>query len=91
MAKKDLPHDIVLADGNTYTLAELDVNMMEEIEEEYDKSWAELFANVRVRVIKTVLYHMLKKGYPEMTKDKVGALVTAKVLPELVKIIGDTM
>ena len=54
--------EITLGDGNTYILAVLDVNMMEDVEEEYDKSWGELFTNVRVRVIKTVLWHMLKRN-----------------------------
>lgn len=81
--------DVTLADGKTYTLAVLDVNMMEDIEEEFDKSWGELFTNIRVKVVKTVLWHMLKCNYPEIQKADVGRLVTAKNLPDLVIKIGE--
>lgn len=86
MTTKD-SYEVVLGDGETYTLAILDVNMMEVVEEEFDKTWAELFDNPRVRVVKSMVTQMLLPNYPDMTKDKVGKLVTAKVLPTMVAII----
>ena len=81
-------YKIVLGDGQAYELSIIDVNLFEDVEEEFDKSWEELFTNVRAKVVKSVLWHMLKRNYPELTKAQVGTLVTAKVLPELIKVIG---
>ena len=86
MTSKDT-YEVVLGDGETYTLAVLNANMMEAVEDEYDKSWAELFQNARVRVIKSMLLQMLKPNYPDMTMERVGKLMTTKTLPALVTII----
>ena len=86
MVKKD-NYQIILGDGETYTLGILDVNMMEAVEDEFDKSWGELFEKPRVKVVKSMLWQMLLPNYPEITKDQVGKLVTSKVLPALVAII----
>ena len=88
MSKKET-YDVILGDGQTYTLSILNANMMEAVEDEYDKSWAELFKNARVKVIKSMLLQMLKPKYPDMTMDKIGMLVTTRVLPTLVSIITD--
>lgn len=84
MPKKKDTYDIVLSDGETYTLAILNANMMEAVEDEYDKSWTELFQNARVKVIKSMLLQMLLPNYPDMTMERVGKLVTTRVLPALV-------
>jgi len=80
-------YEVVLGDGETYTMGVLNVNMMEAVEEEFDKTWTELFDNPRVRVVKSMILQMLLPDYPNMTKDRVGELVTAKNLPALVAII----
>ncbi len=80
-------YEVTLGDGQTYTLAILNANMMEAVEDEYDKSWAELFQNARVKVIKSMILQMLKPSYPDMTMERVGTLVTSKSLPALVEII----
>ena len=89
MTKKKGTYSIVLGDGKTYTLAILNANMMEAVEDEYDKSWAELFNNARVKVIKSMLLQMLKPNYPDMTMDRVGTLVTTKILPALLETMTD--
>ncbi len=86
MSTKD-SYDVVLGDGQTYTLAILNANMMEAVEDEYDKSWADLFKDARVKVIKSMILQMLKPNYPDMNLDRVGTLVTTKTLPALVAII----
>ena len=84
---KKRTYDVVLSDGQTYTLSILNVNMMEAIEEEFDKAWEDLFTNPRIKVVKSLLWQMLLPNYPDMTKDHLGNLVTAKELPNLTKII----
>ncbi len=88
MTKKD-NYDVVLGDGETYTLSVLNANMIEAIEDEFDKTWAELFGpNCRVKVIKSMVWQMLLPNYSDMTKEKVGKLITAKVIPALVAIMN---
>ncbi len=86
MTNKD-SYEVVLGDGETYTLAILNANMMEAVEDEYDKAWGELFQNARIGPIKSMLLQMLKPSYPDMDMDKVGKLMTTKTLPSIVKII----
>lgn len=87
MATKDT-YEVVLGDGQTYTLATLNANMMEAVEDEYDKPWSELYgANARVKVIKSMLLQMLKPSYPDMTMERVGTLLTTKTMAALGKII----
>ena len=81
-------NDLVLSDGETYTLATLDVNMMEAIEDEFDSDWQTLFTAPRIKVLKCMLWHMLLPAYPDITRDKVGRLVTTSEIPLLVGIIN---
>ena len=53
MSKKDI-YEVILGDGEIYTLTILNANMMEALEDEYDKSWAELFKDARIKVIKSM-------------------------------------
>jgi len=89
MTKKKGFYSVVLGDGEVYELAILNANMMEALEDEYDKSWGELFTNARVKVMKSMLHQMLKPNYPEITMEKVGLLLNTKVMPALGKIITD--
>ena len=89
MTKKKVTYSVILGDGESYGLTILNANMMEAVEDEYDKSWGELFTNARVKVMKSMLYQMLKPNYPEITMEKVGLLLNTKVMPALGKIITD--
>jgi len=87
MVKKD-NYEILLGDGEVYTLSVLNANMMEAVEDEFDKSWAELFGpTTRIKVIKSMLLQMLKPNYPDMDMERVGKLMTTKTMPALVAII----
>ena len=88
MSKKTT-YEVELGDGQKYTLSILNANMMEAVEDEYDKSWAELFKNARIKVIKSMLLQMLKPKYPDMTMDKVGVLLNTRVVSTLASIIKD--
>ena len=88
MNKPIVPPKVTLGDGNSYQLAILDVNVMEVVEEEFNQSWAELFEKPRAKIIKAVVWYLLRPGYPNLTRDEVGKLLTANVLPELTKAIA---
>lgn len=71
---------LILGDGNEYEFATLNVNIMEAVEEEFNESWEKLVGSMRAKVLKSLIYNLLKTRYPDMTKEKVGELLTAKVL-----------
>lgn len=86
MVKKD-KYEMLLGDGETYTLAILDANMMEAVENEFDKTWNELWQNPRMGIVKALLLQILKPNYPDMTIQQVGKLLNAKTIAPLVAII----
>jgi len=88
MTKNKDTYEVLLGDGETYTLSILNANMMEALEDEYDKTWADLFKDARVKVIKSMLLQMLKPHYPDMNMERVGKLLTTKTLPAIVVIIS---
>ena len=80
-------HTVALGDGKVYTLARLNINMMEEIEEEFNQSWQKLMEDPRAKVAKALVHVMLKPNYPELTREQVGELLTTKALIAVQKII----
>ena len=87
MTEKSKGVDVVLGDGKTYQLPPLDANIMEAIEEEFDKSWQELFEKSRTKVLKAIIYHLLKPNNPNITREEVGALLTVKAQSNVSKVI----
>ena len=79
---------VVLGDGKTYQLPMLNANMMEAIEDEFDKSWQELFTKPRAKVLKTMVYHLLLPNNPNITREEVGALLTIKAITNVNKVIA---
>lgn len=71
---------LVLGDGLEYEFGTLNVNIMEAVEEEFNESWEKLVGSMRAKVLKSLVYNLLKTKYPDLTKEKVGELLTAKVL-----------
>ena len=78
---------VILGDGKTYQLPVLDANIMEAIEEEFDKSWQELFEKPRTKVLKAIVYHLLLPDNPKITREEVGALLTVKAQTNVSKVI----
>lgn len=80
--KKTQPITIALADGNRYELDPMNLNVMEEVENHYDKMWTELFSTKGVRMghIKYALWCILKRKYPDMTLEAAGDLLTSTVV-----------
>jgi hypothetical protein len=88
MSKKET-YDVLLGDGETYTLSILNANMIEAVEDEYDQTWSVLFENPRMGVIKSMLLELLRPRYPDMDRKKVGFLLNTRVMPALISIITD--
>lgn len=88
MTGKVQPEKVTLGDGNIYELPQLDVNIMEAVEEEFDEAWDILLAHPRAKVIKAILHYMLKAKHPDLTREQVGALLTTKILGVVTKAIA---
>lgn len=76
-------NEIVLADNKTYHLAPANLNLLQNLEEEFDCSLEELTEKIAKRQaasLKKLLYVFLKENYPELTLENVGALVTVEIL-----------
>lgn len=86
--KIEEPVKLVLGDGNEYELAVLNANVMEQIEEEYDRDWDELVTRMRAKVLKSLFLYLLLPKYPDMTKEKVGKLLTAKAMTQAYEAIS---
>jgi len=84
LAKVPDMDSITLADGNTYKLASVNLNILTEVEDRFDKSIEELFSGtVRVGVYKAFLFARIRRNYPDMTEDQLGELITDDVLVNL--------
>ena len=82
---------VTLANGQEYKLRPLDLNMMETIEEQFKEGLGALLQSGRMAVYKAVLYEMLHDNYAELTKDRVGQLVTMAVLGPVSDVINGQM
>ena len=80
---------LILGDGDEYEFSPLNVNVMEALEEEFNESWEKLVGSMRAKVLKSIIYYLLKPRYPDITKEKVGELLTAKVLVSVYETMAD--
>ena len=87
MTQEQKGADVILGDGKTYHLPIIDANIMEAIEEQFDKSWAELFEKPRTKILKYIVYYLLKPSNPNITLSDVGALLTIKAQANVSKAI----
>ncbi len=86
---------ITLADGKTYMLSPLNLNLMADIEEEFDCNFEEVSKKFfdkkskRFVIMRKLLYIFLKKNHPELKIEDVGNLVTRNNLAEVSQAIVD--
>ncbi len=88
LAAKPAIDRIKLADGGTYTLSPINLNVMVEVEDAFNEPIAKLLESGAVKPIRYILYLRLRRDYPDMTEEQVGALVDADVLVEIGKVLG---
>ena len=85
------PMKMILGDGKEYELGELNVNIMEALEEEFNQNWDELMGKMRAKILKALVFFLLRGKYPELTRDKVGELLTAKVLLTVYQTLNESI
>lgn len=80
LAKPPKVETITLADGKEYKLSPMNLNVLSEVEDKFDKPINDLFSgSIRMSVFRALLFARIKRNY-QMTEDQLGELVTDDVL-----------
>ncbi len=80
---------IKLADGKTYTMAALNLNVLANLEEAFDCDFEQLEAKLTKRSatgFRTLLWVLLRDNYPDITLADAGKLVQ---LDQMIPIINE--
>ena len=80
LAQPPKVNTIILADGKEYQLSPLNVNMMADIEDKFDKSLDELITPpIRMKTLRALLFARIQPNC-DMTEEQLGKLLTDDVL-----------
>lgn len=93
LIKKEKPRLIKLGDKE-YKLSPLNLNVMAGIEEEFGggmEKIGEMMTEKMATSLRTLIYVLLKDNYPDMTKTKIGQLITTENLGEISSQIGEIL
>ena len=90
LGTEEKPIKIRLNDGIEYDLEPLDMNMMVEVEEKFEKPFAEIFRDGWVKPIRYALWLMMKDS-AKMREEDLGKLITGKIITTLTKIISEQL
>lgn len=82
---------ILLADGKEYELAPVDLNIMADLEEKYDKDFDWMIRSGRSKYIRHLYFLLLKEKNPELTEEATGKLITAEVMLRLYETIKEAI
>jgi len=75
----------LIVDGKEYPLKPLNINMMEVIEDKFDKPWDELISGARMGIFRYIFWICLKDNNPELTEEQLGEMVTSETLMDTYK------
>jgi hypothetical protein len=85
---------IVLADGKAYKIPPITLNTLANIEDEMGCGVDKLQEQLNTKMataLRKFLYGLLKEGYPELTVEKVGNLVSMDIMQDVVTQVGKVM
>lgn len=86
--------EIVLADGKTYMLSPINLNILASLEEEFDCNLDELdkkLAGKQASALRTLLYALLKENNPKLDKKQIGELVTLDNMAEISSVVAEIL
>ena len=93
LIKKDKERIIKLG-KKEYKLSPLNLNVLASIEEEFgcgiDKI-GDVLAKKMATALRTLVYILLRDNYPDMTKTKIGELITTDNLGEISTQVGEVL
>jgi hypothetical protein len=78
---------VVLANGESYLMRPLNLNMMTAAEEKFGAPFPKLLSENRMAVIRHLLFLMLKEDKPTLTEERVGQLVTIDIIGKVTEEI----
>ena len=89
LAKPPTLNKIKLNDGKEYQLIPVNVNILSDIEDKFDKPFYELFTSGRVKPLRYMLYLRLKDKYPEIdSEEKLGSLMDINTIYDIGEMLG---
>lgn len=99
MAKKKLSkepqiHSVKLADGKEYKLPILNLNVMADLEEEFELGLEQISNLLQTRQassLRKTLYILLHRNYQEITKDEIGGLVNMQNLTDVATAVAKAL
>lgn len=94
LVKKPKVYTVMLGDGKEYKLPTLTLNVMADLEEEFDLGLEEISTMLQTRQassLRRALYVLLHRGYSDITKDEVGELVDAKNLESVARAVAEAL
>lgn len=78
LTKEPTTYYLTLLDGKQYKLPILNLNMLADLEDEFELGLNEISKLQQERPassLKRILYALLHRGYPDITRDKVAGLI----------------
>lgn len=90
LAKPEKPAVIKLRDGIEYELDPIDLNIMTEIEEKFERPCGDLFREGWIKALRMALWLMLK-DHTDKTEAEIGKLMTGPIIIEFQAIIAKQM
>lgn len=80
---------ITLNDGKEYELAPVNVNILAEIEDEFDQPFHKVLGDGRIKPIRYMLWLRLKDKYPEIkSEEKLGTMIDMNTIYNLGELLG---
>lgn len=93
LLKEEKPRIIKLGDKE-YTLSPLSLNVLCRIEEEFDcglSKVGDLLTKRQATTMRSLIYILLKDGYPEITKEEIGKMVKLEDLEQICTMINNVL
>lgn len=93
LTKEPEPNLITLG-GREYKLSPLNLNVLSAIEEEFDCGVAEIgeiLNNRQASALRKLIYVLLKDNYPDLTKDKIGEMISIGQLEEVSNAVKEAL
>ena len=86
--------EITLADGKTYMLSPVNLNILAALEEEFDCNLDELdkkLGGKQASALRTLLYILLKDNHPKLDKKQIGELVTLDNMADVSSVVAEIL
>lgn len=88
LGKEKKTTTIILADGQEYKMSPLNLNLLCEVEDKFGAVAEEVFKKPSMKVMRCLIYLLLKPNHPDITEEMVGELVDMKVIEGIKNILG---